>query len=156
MSDSCDPMDCSLPGSSVHEISQVRILEGIFLIQESNLGFLHCRQILHLLFLISVRSLPFLSFIMSILAWNVPLITLVFLMRSLVFPILLFSSISSRYSEVPLISPCSSLKLFVQLYIFLAFCFSSFLSYLRSLLWQPTLPSWISFSLRWFWSLLPV
>ena len=23
----CDPMDCSLPGSSVHEIFQVRILE---------------------------------------------------------------------------------------------------------------------------------
>ena len=25
----CDPMDCSLPGSSVHEISQARILEWI-------------------------------------------------------------------------------------------------------------------------------
>ena len=25
----CNPMDCSLPGSSVHGISQVRILEGI-------------------------------------------------------------------------------------------------------------------------------
>ena len=40
----CDPMDCSLPGSSVHEISQARILEwvaipfsrGIFPIQGSN------------------------------------------------------------------------------------------------------------------------
>ena len=27
MSDSCDPMDCSPPGSSVHGISQARILE---------------------------------------------------------------------------------------------------------------------------------
>ena len=27
MSDSCDPMECSFPGSSVHEISQARILE---------------------------------------------------------------------------------------------------------------------------------
>ena len=27
MSDSCDPMDCSLPGSSVHGILQARILE---------------------------------------------------------------------------------------------------------------------------------
>ena len=27
MSNSCDPMDCSPPGSSVHEISQARILE---------------------------------------------------------------------------------------------------------------------------------
>ena len=25
----CDPVDCSLPGSSVHEISQARILEWI-------------------------------------------------------------------------------------------------------------------------------
>ena len=29
MSDSCDPMDCSLPGSSVHGISQARILERV-------------------------------------------------------------------------------------------------------------------------------
>ena len=29
MSDSCDPMDCSLPGSSVHGILQARILEWI-------------------------------------------------------------------------------------------------------------------------------
>ena len=27
MSDSSDPMDCSLPGSSVHGISQARVLE---------------------------------------------------------------------------------------------------------------------------------
>ena len=88
----CDPMDCSLPGSSVHGILQARILEwvsisfsrgssqlrdrtqvshiaggffniwttreaqeywkpipspGIFLIQESNQGLLHCRRILY-------------------------------------------------------------------------------------------------------------
>ena len=29
MSDSCDPMDCSLPGSSVHGILQARILERV-------------------------------------------------------------------------------------------------------------------------------
>ena len=29
MSDSCDPMDCSLPGSSVHGIFQARMLEWI-------------------------------------------------------------------------------------------------------------------------------
>ena len=53
------------------------------------------------LFLISsasVRSLPFLSFIESIFAWNVPLLSLIFLKRSLVFPILLFSSISLHWS----------------------------------------------------------
>ena len=48
------------------------------------------------LFLISsasVRAIPFLSFIVPIFAWNVPLVSLIFLKRSLVFPILLFSSI---------------------------------------------------------------
>ena len=50
MSNSCNPTDCSLPGSSVHGISQARILgchfllKGIFLIQGPNVGLLHCRQ----------------------------------------------------------------------------------------------------------------
>ena len=53
------------------------------------------------LFLISsasVRSRPFLSFIKPIFAWNVPLVSLIFLKRSLVFPNLLFSSISLHWS----------------------------------------------------------
>ena len=29
MSDSCKPMDCSLPGSSIYGTSQARILEGV-------------------------------------------------------------------------------------------------------------------------------
>ena len=47
---------------------------------------------------VSVRSLPFLSFIEPIFAWNVPLVSLIFLTISLVFPILLFSSISLHWS----------------------------------------------------------
>ena len=43
---------------------------------------------------IFVRSIPFLSFIKPIFTWNVPLASLIFLKWSLVFPILLFSSIS--------------------------------------------------------------
>ena len=46
------------------------------------------------LFLISfasVRSIPFLSFLLLILAWNVPLLSPIFLRKSLAFPILLFS-----------------------------------------------------------------
>ena len=35
---------------------------------------------------VSVRSLPFLSFIEPIFAWNVPLVSLIFLKRSLAFP----------------------------------------------------------------------
>ena len=53
------------------------------------------------LFLISsasVRSLPFLSFFEPIFAWNVHLVSLILLKRSLVFPILLFSSISLHWS----------------------------------------------------------
>ena len=46
----------------------------------------------------SVRSILFLSFIVPIFAWNVPLVSLIFLKRSLVFPILLFSSISLHWS----------------------------------------------------------
>ena len=45
-----------------------------------------------------IRSFPFLSFIRPILAWNVPLILSVFLRRSLVFPVLLFSSTSLHCS----------------------------------------------------------
>ena len=53
------------------------------------------------LFLISspsVRSIPFLSFVEPIFAWNVPLVSLIFLKRSLGSPILLFSSISLNWS----------------------------------------------------------
>ena len=52
------------------------------------------------LFLISsayVGSTSFLSFIVQILVWNVPLVSLIFLKRTLVFPILLFSSISLNW-----------------------------------------------------------
>ena len=49
----CDPLDCSLPGSWVHDIFQVRILQwaallqGIFQTQGLNLRLLHCRWILY-------------------------------------------------------------------------------------------------------------
>ena len=46
----------------------------------------------------SVRSIPFLSFFEPIFAWNVPLVPQIFLKRSLVFLILLFSSISLHWS----------------------------------------------------------
>jgi len=65
------------------------------------------------LFLISsasVRSLLFLSFMVPILIWNFPLISPIFLKRSLVFPILLFSSISLH---------CSFKKAFSSLLAFL-------------------------------------
>ena len=49
----CYPLDCSMPGSSVHGILQARILEWvviafqeIFLTEGLNSSLLHCRQIL--------------------------------------------------------------------------------------------------------------
>ena len=59
------------------------------------------------LFLISsayIRSLLFLSLIVSIFAWNVPLVSLIFLKRSLVFPILLFPCIYLHWSLVSCLS----------------------------------------------------
>ena len=53
------------------------------------------------LFLISsasFRSIPFLFFIQPIFSWNIPLVSQISLERSLVFPILLFSSISLHWS----------------------------------------------------------
>ena len=47
---------------------------------------------------VSVRSIPSLSFIEPISAWNVPFVSLIFLKRSLDFSILLFSSISLHWS----------------------------------------------------------
>ena len=52
-----DPMDCSLPGSSVHEnfpgkntgMGCHAFLQGIFPTQGSNLGLLHYRRILYCL-----------------------------------------------------------------------------------------------------------
>ena len=53
------------------------------------------------LFLISsasIRSIPFLSFIVPSFAWNIPLVSLIFLRRCLVLPIQLFSCISFHWS----------------------------------------------------------
>ena len=64
------------------------------------------------LFLISstsVRSIPFLSFTVPIFAWNIPLVSLIFLKSSLVLPILLFSSISLHWSLRKVLSHLSLL-----------------------------------------------
>ena len=71
-------------------------------LSESWISFLYSSSVYSChLFLISsasVRSIPFLSFIEPIFAWNVHLVSLIFLKRCLVFPILLFSSISLHWS----------------------------------------------------------
>ena len=69
----------------------------------------------------SVRSTPFLSFIVPTFARNVPLVSLIFLKRPLVFPNLSFSSVYLlvHFGRFFFISPCYSLG---------PLCFSSFLS----------------------------
>ena len=115
------------------------------------------------LFLIasSVRSLPFLSFIVPALAWNGPLIFPVFLKRSLAFPVLLFSStylhcLSKNAFLSLLVVLWNSTFSWVYLSLFLP-CFS--LLFFSQLFVKPpqttTLPSPISFSWGWFWSLPP-
>jgi hypothetical protein len=51
----CNPVDCSLQGFSVHGVPRAIILEMVAILfsrisstQGSNLGLLHCRQILYL------------------------------------------------------------------------------------------------------------
>ena len=92
------------PWTTVHGILQARILNYLALpfSRESFqtrdwTGLLPCRKILyqlsHKVSPVSIRSLPFLSSIVPILGWNVPLIVPIFLMRSLFLPFLVFSSI---------------------------------------------------------------
>ena len=96
--------------SDAHLASHSRMSGSRWLITPSWLSgslrsFLYgCVYSCHLFFIFSVsvrsieflsfRSIEFLSFIVPIFAWNVPLVSLVFLKRSLVFPIL-FSSVQS-------------------------------------------------------------
>ena len=74
-------------------------------------------------------------FYCAIFSWNVLMVSLIFLKRTLIFPILLFSSASALITEEGfLFSPCYSLKLCIQMGISFcfsfAFRFSSFHSYL--------------------------
>ena len=90
----------------------------------------------------SLRTIPFLSFIVCIFAWNIPLVSLIFLKRSLVFPILLFSSISFHCSLRNVFLSLldiiwNSTFRWVSVFFSFVFCFSSFLSYLGGFLRQP-------------------
>ena len=108
----------------------------------------------------SIRSLPFLSFIVPIFAWHVPLISPIFLKRSLVFPLLLFSSISLH---------CSLKKDFFSLLAIL--CNSAFnwvgpslsplpFASLSSVVFKDSSDNLFAFLhfffFGWFWSLSPV
>ena len=94
------------------------------------------------LFLISsasVRSIQFLSFIVPIFAWNVPLVSLRFLKTSLAFPILLFSSISLQWSLGKSFLCLLALHLPWNRYIFLL-CFDLDLGRAKKWGWWQILP----------------
>ena len=76
----------------LHGILQARILEWVAISFSS--GSSGVRDRTWVSCTASVSHITFLSFILPVFARNVPLISLIFLKRSLVFPILLFSSIS--------------------------------------------------------------
>ena len=116
------------------------------------------------LFLISstfVRSIPFLHFIVFIFAWNIPLVSLIFLKKYLVFPILLFSSISLYWSlrkaflSLPAILWNPAFK-----WVYLSFFPLLYLLFFSQLFVRPPqttiLPFCIYFSCGWSWALPPV
>ena len=97
----------------------------------------------------SIRSIPFLCFIEPIFEWNVPLVSLIFLKTSLVFPLLLFSSICiDRWERLSYLSLLFFGTLLSDAYIFpFLLCFS--LVFFSQLFVRPpqtaTLPFCISF-----------
>ena len=109
------------------------------------------------LFLIRSASVPFLSFIEPIFAWNVPLVSLIFLKWSLVFPFYC-SSISFHWSLrkafFSLLAVLGTLNSKGYIFPFL-FCFSLlFFSQLFVRLLQTAILLFcISFPWVWSWSL---
>ena len=110
----------------------------------------------------SFRSIPFLCFIEPIFAWNVPLMSLTFLKRSLAFPNLLFSSyfFALMTEEGFLISPSYSLELGIQMGIPFLFSFAFLHVFFSQLFVRPPQRAislfCISFSWGWSCSLSPV
>ena len=88
--------------TSYTSISGFRRVTTPLWLSESLTSFLYSSSVysghLFLISSASVRSIPFLSLIVPIFAWNVPLESLIFLKRPLVFPMLWFSSISLHCS----------------------------------------------------------
>ena len=107
---------------------------------------------------VSVRSIQFLTFIVPIFAWNVPLVSLIFLKRSLVFPILTFSFISLHWSlRKAFLSLLAILWNSAFKWIYLSFSALPFTSFLFSAIHKASSDSHFaflhSFSWGWSWSL---
>ena len=112
------------------------------------------------LFLISsasVRSILFLSFIVPIFAWNVPLVSLIFLKRSLAFPILLFSSISLHCSlKEAFLSLLAILRNSAFHWVYLSFSPLSFNSFLLSAICKASSDNYFPFLHLFFFGMVLV
>ena len=88
---------------------------------------------------VSISSMLLLSFIVPIFAWNISLVSLIFLKRSLVFSILLFSFISLHWSRrKAFLSLLAILWNFAFRWLYLSFLLCvSLLFFLRRPLQQP-------------------
>ena len=150
--------DSRMSGSRLGWVITVSWLSGLWR------SFLYSSVYSCHLFLISsayVRSIPFLSFIKPIFAWNVPLVSLIFLKRSLVFPILLFSSISLHWSlKKAFLSLLAILWNSAFRWFYLSFSPLPFTFLLFSAICKASsenhFPFLHFFSWEWSWSLLPV
>ena len=122
-----NPTDRGAWQARVHGVAKVRHnlaikLPAFCMVQLSHL-YMTTGRIIAL-----TRFLPFLSFIVSIFAWNVTLVSLIFLKRSLVFPssiVFLSLHCSLRPSYLSLLSSGTLYSVAFSL----AFCFSFILSY---------------------------
>ena len=74
-----------------------------------------CSCYLFLISSASVRSIPFLFCIVPIFGWNIPLVSLIFLKRSLVFPLVFLYFFAFITEDGLLTSPCYSLELCIQM-----------------------------------------
>ena len=116
------------------------------------------------LFLISyasIRSIPCLSFTEPIFTWNFPLVALIIFKRSLIFSILLFSSISLQWSlRKDFLSLLAILWNSAFKWVYLSFSPLLFTSFLYPAVCKASSDSHfafcISFFWGWSWSLSPV
>ena len=97
---------------------------------------------LFLILSVSVRSWTFLSFIVAIFGWSIPMVSPIFLKRSILFTIYYFSLIPALFTYKDfLISPCYYLEVCISLSISFPFLFavhfSSILRCFQGLLRQP-------------------
>ena len=119
-----------------------------------------CSFHLFLVSSVSVRSIPSLSFIEPIFAWNVPLVSLIFLKRPQSFPSccsLYFFALTTE--EGFLVSPCF-LWISAFRWVYLSFSPLLFASLLFTVICKASSDSHFSFLhfffLGWSWSLSPV